>query len=608
MSAPQQWGAPPPVPPPRTPTVPKAKASRTSDSSPSTDGPRTPPHAAASAPPLREGLVASNPDAYTRRLPDGVNAARDDPLVLAVNVMLDADNMGDTEAEWEDGLLEFFRLPYRHGLDNVRVKRQLDLAKVGVRDGPRLHDVALYTRVVRWLSEVRSSSSSSSASSSSAPPSPLTAQLQKTAHMLADDDKSGIRLPDLVFVANMREVAGAKYTVSATVEIKSDEEQSIKGLLQGIFYVAQMHELTGAQLGLYLFKTRFVRLFALSAQLVAVEQLRGVNVAPDDASDEQQCRLAADQFLEVLDATSNPQIATKLPWNLRAAPGSGESSIDWSAVSILGAFSLAAWHQLLDLPAAAPFPRFSQSSEGQLAAMGLASTAHTLPLLEDERTLTAAAFARTKLRKWRKGSRRKAGSAGGRSAPASGDSDRGGQGGAGPSTKGKRPAQTSRKTHTTAAKRQRATQAGGRSSAASANDDLLQRHDAGSAADDEDCDEDESCIESDVESGSDGEYEGQLNNVAVDGDAWSIGDEDLDGDESADSDSDSDATLGPTRVYRAFRHSGLEVLMVSSSTMDDLIGGLGATTPATVGAASSPVPKSALALEQLNEESAPLGA
>ncbi|WOO79431.1 uncharacterized protein LOC62_02G002952 [Vanrija pseudolonga] len=607
MSAPQQWGAPPPVRPPRTPIV--GRPSRTTDSSPSTDGPRTPPHTA-SAPPLRQGLIASNPGAYTRRLPDGVNAAPDDPLVLTVQDILRADSLGMKEFQFGSALDAFLSLPYRHRTGKVSVVGQLDLASVGVRDGPQLHDVALFTRVVRWLSEVRPSSSSS-ASSSSAPPSPLTVQLQQTARRRADDDNSGIRLPDFVFAATMSEAIPATFTVSATVELKSDVEQSIKGLLQCIFYVAQMHELTGAQLGLYQLRTRFVRLFALSPQLVAVEQLRGVDVAPDDAGDRQQCRLAADEFLDVLDATSNAQIATKLPWDLRAAPGSGESSIDWAAVSVLGAFSLAAWHQLLDLPAAAPFLRFSGSSEGQLAA--LAST-DTLPLLEDERALTAAAFARTKLRKWRKGSRRKAGSGDGRSAPASGDSDRGGQGGAGPSTKGKRATQTSRRTHTTTAKRRRATQAGGRgSSAASANDDLLQRDDAGSAADDDDegCDADdngdddtESDDESD-ESDAQGGHDESIHNVAAAADwSWPLpacyysSRDEIDDDSTA-----SDATLDPAQVYRAFRHSGLEVLMVGSSTMDDLIGGLSATTPATVGAASS---KSALPLEQLNGESAPL--
>ncbi|KAL1409782.1 hypothetical protein Q8F55_003779 [Vanrija albida] len=597
MSA-SQWGAPPPVPPPRTPTRAQPQRAGASDSSPCSSGPRTPVHDP-SAPRFRAGLRKAQPRIFGISPPDP-------ELVRSATAVLRVDQLEGGEAQLQEKLAVLVRLPYEHADDKVQAMRELELKHVSVATRDRLDKVALHTRLLSWLAAASTASSASStapSAPSSAPASPAAARSQPTRpsprrpptsrQLAAYERTRGIRQPDIAFVASMQDTAPATYTVSGVMELKSDVANATKGLLQTVFYVAQAYSLAGAQLGIYFFRTRFVRVFALSPQMVAVEELVDMPAAatPQDATDQIACRLAADEFLRALDDKSNAKLAESLPWNLRAAPGWGTAAVNWDAVSVLGDLTLAAWDMLLDLPAAAPLRPFAPTSPARLAELGLANAAHRLPLLEDERARTAASFVRRALREERKGSKPKAASTSGTSSrnPDDSDDDQGGQGGAGQSSKskGKRRAKASPATRPASAKRKRARS--NKDRGASATHDDMAVEDAAFFADDEH--QDVNAGDADRDRNSDGDSDGG-SDWGSDGGSDGVNEiqnqsqnqsqsqrqsqrqsqsEDTDDAHLSSSSCGSDYSVEAEDIYLAFRQSALEVVIVTRSTMDELV-------------------------------------
>lgn len=202
---------------------------------------------------------------------------------------------------------------------------------------PRLHDLSLHQTITDVLTDSATSASS---------------QRRTPAQREADRNQRGIRKPDIVWWASAL-LYSTRFTILPGVsEIKCDVEKAKAGFVQGILYTAQVHSLTGAQLGSSIFKVKFARFFALSENVVAVDALNFVAGTASAAS-----AMNANSLFDILESLTNAAFVDSLPLSLRAPDG----AVDKSGLAAIAKWSRCAYRQLLRLPSQEPLRRLPRS-------------------------------------------------------------------------------------------------------------------------------------------------------------------------------------------------------------------------------------------------------
>jgi len=241
----------------------------------------------------------------------------------------------DPATEYQEKMAAVLRSAYGYTFCAPRdtilcLRREQDLGKIKMDGNAGLDAVPMYRRMQRFLANVWEGGS----------------RRLRSPWAAASGGRQCVRQPDMSFVVEfVGDNRVLMSTLAGIVETHSEDERAKAGLCQGILYCAFAHALTGADMGMYTFRTKFARMLALGPRLIAIEASIG-GMAQSDAMaltrDALPRVLTAREFVQALQ--NNPQVVSALPWDLR-----GNDGYDPSALIALGKYATAGFDRLLDL-------------------------------------------------------------------------------------------------------------------------------------------------------------------------------------------------------------------------------------------------------------------